>query len=65
MADYLVEFIFNELVNKIEANKGLALFASRRAKFEGWLKLELCDSLLKISHNVVPEKDYIDIVFDD
>jgi len=44
--------IFNEIKPKLETHLGLSLFAKERAKFEGWLKVELCDSLLKHFNDV-------------
>lgn len=61
----LWKLISFELKMKLENNTGLSVFARERAKFEGWLKVELCDSLSKHFGNVVPEKDRIDITFED
>lgn len=61
----LKEIIFNELKPKLVANNGLAIFAKERAKFEGWLKVELCESLSRYFINIIPEKNRIDITFDD
>lgn len=36
----LAEIVFNEMKNKIESDPGLSIFASERAKFEGWVKME-------------------------
>ncbi len=63
--DKLSKLIFEEIIPKLEKNKGVYVFAKHRAKFEGWLKVELCESLSKYFQNVVPEKDRIDIVCDD
>ena len=57
--------IFNEVRPKLENHLGLSLFAKERAKFEGWLKVELCDSLLKHFNDVVPEHERVDVSFDD
>ena len=54
-----------EVPNKINNHDGLNLFIKNRAKFEGWFKVELCDILSKHTKNIIPEKDRIDIVFDD
>jgi hypothetical protein len=64
----LANTIFEELKPKLENNDGLAIFAKNRAKFEGWLKVELCGSLSKYFGDIVPEHDTplkkkIDIVF--
>jgi len=64
---------FNELWNilehevpkKIEQHDGLNFFIKNRAKFEGWFKVELCGILSRYTKNITPEKDRIDIVFDD
>ncbi len=61
----LGELIFAELKPKLENSVGLSIFAKERAKFEGWLKVELCDSLSKHFADVTPEKDRIDITFED
>ena len=53
-----------EVPNKINEHNGLNFFVKNRAKFEGWLKVELCDILSKYTDNITPEKDRIDIVFD-
>jgi hypothetical protein len=37
----LSRFIFADLKPRLERNEGLSLFAQERAKFEGWLKVEL------------------------
>ena len=54
-----------EVPNKINQHNGLNFFVKNRAKFEGWFKVELCDILSKYTNNITPEKDRIDIVFDD
>src|SRR3972149_5464629 len=61
----LGKLIFDELKPKLENHQGLSIFAKERAKFEGWLKVELCDSLSKHFKNVCPEKDRTDIAFED
>ena len=53
-----------EIPLKINNHIGLNLFVKNRSKFEGWLKIELCDSLSKYTDNITPEKNRIDIVFD-
>ena len=60
----LTKTIFEKITPKLEKNKGLKIFAKERAKFEGWLKVELCASLSKDFQTVAPEKDSIDITFD-
>ncbi len=41
----LSNLIFSEIKPKLEKNQELSIFAKERAKFEGWLKVELYDSL--------------------
>jgi len=67
--EYLSKIIFDEITPKLEQNSGLAVFAEKRAKFEGWLKVELCESLSKYFPCVTPEysagkNSLIDITFD-
>lgn len=61
----LAEIIFKEIIPKLENNVGVGIFAKQRAKFEGWLKVELCESLSKCFPAITPERDRIDITFDD
>ena len=61
----LSKLIFADMKPKLENNQGLSPFAKERAKFEGWLKVELCDSLSKYLTDIAPEKDRIDVTFDD
>jgi len=56
----LVNLIFNEIKPKLENNQGLSIFAKERAKFEGWLKVELCDSLSKYFKDVSPERNTLE-----
>lgn len=60
----LRELLFVALKHSFENNQGLSIFAEERAKFEGWLKVELCEILSK-EVNVKPEKDRVDVSFDD
>lgn len=61
----LQNLLLPEIIHRIEKNQGLANFASIRAKFEGWLKVECCDILSKEFKGVLPEQDRIDISFND
>lgn len=61
----LSELIFDKVIPKLENNQGLLIFARERAKFEGWLKVEVCESLSNYFADVVPERNRIDITFDD
>ena len=56
--------IKKKLPPKIASTKGLNVFVDNRAKFEGWLKVELCD-ILSYHYSIVPEQDTVDIVVDD
>ncbi|BCD59685.1 MULTISPECIES: hypothetical protein [unclassified Nitratiruptor] len=60
----LWKILSSEIVKRINNHNGLGYFAKNRAKFEGWLKVEICDILSKYTTDIVPEKDRIDIVFD-
>ncbi|MEE9442688.1 MAG: hypothetical protein V3V99_08470 [candidate division Zixibacteria bacterium] len=57
--------IANAIIKKIKGNFGLSIFARERAKFEGWLKVEIIDSLGVNFNSVVPEKNRIDVCFED
>jgi hypothetical protein len=61
----LSEIIFRKSISRIQIHDGLTIFASERAKFEGWLKVELCSILSESFDDVIPEKDRIDITFQD
>jgi hypothetical protein len=60
----LSEFIFRKIKLKLENNQGLSIFAKERAKFEGWLKVELCDSLSRSFEDIAPERNKIDVTFE-
>lgn len=59
------EIVFNELKPKLENNNGLAIFAKERAKFEGWLKVELIEILSNYFNSITPENNWIDITFEE
>lgn len=61
----LWDILEQEIPNRIKQHDGLNFFVKNRAKFEGWFKVELCDILSKYTNNLTPEKERIDIVFDD
>jgi len=63
--DELSAFVLNALKARLETNRGLAIFARERARFEAWMKVEVCASLSERFPDVVPEKDDIDITFED
>lgn len=60
----LFDITADEIINRIQKSVGLTRFASRRAKFEGWLKVELIDILVRQNQNALPEIDRIDVSFD-
>jgi len=57
--------ISQDMADRLSSHSGLQFFAQKRAKFEGWLKVELCDILSTHTKNIIPEKDRIDIVVED
>lgn len=61
----LCDFISAELLGSMNTHLGLAIFARERAKFEGWLKVEIVKILSRRFPDVVPEKNRIDITFSD
>ncbi len=61
----LASIIFTELGELIACHKGLEVFAVKRAKFEGWVKVEIIRILKRYFNRVVPEVDSIDVVADD
>ena len=63
--DKVKRAIFTDLKTSIEGNDGLSIFACERAKFEGWLKVELCNILSRHSDQITPEKSLVDVTFDD
>jgi hypothetical protein len=55
----------NALIKKIQATRGLTGFAKRRAKFEGWLKVEIIDALINNEYaEALPEVDRIDVTIE-
>jgi len=59
----LSDLIFSKIISRIQTHEGLSIFATERAKFEGWFKVELCSILSETVDDVIPEKDRIDITF--
>ena len=56
--------VVRKLKRRLETDKGLAIFARQRSKFEGWLKAELCRIIaerkdVKTSHYVSLRKDLV------
>lgn len=63
-AEELKEATVNDLIKKINNNIGLNQFAIERSKFEGWLKVELIDSLMKNQIIAKPEVSRVDVSFE-
>lgn len=63
--DDIWNIICKDFKSKLENNKGLNHFAINRSKFEGWVKVELSDSLCSLADKIIPEKDNIDLVIND
>jgi len=61
----LASVIFRGLKPKLEANPALAVFAKQRKRFEGWLKVEVCEALLDHFNSLTPEARGTDLTFDD
>lgn len=59
----LVEITAHELIKRIGGSGALGVFAKRRAKFEGWLKVELIDILISKGYDAIPEQGLIDVTF--
>jgi hypothetical protein len=57
-------FLTRQIVPKMQRHQGLAVFARNRSKFEGWLKVELVDSLSRHFDDVQPEHNRVDVTFD-
>lgn len=60
----LFDLTIDDIVERIQNSDGLTKFAHRRAKFEGWLKVEIIDILVKKGKNALPEIGRIDVSFD-
>jgi hypothetical protein len=60
----LFDITADEIINRIKNSVGLTRFAYRRAKFEGWLKVELIDILARQNLNALPEIERVDVSFD-
>lgn len=59
--DQFIQLILPSLKQRLEKHEGLPVFAQQRAKFEGWLKVELCGILLKHFPDTLPEKGRTDL----
>ncbi|MBU3907346.1 MAG: hypothetical protein KKA64_03790 [Nanoarchaeota archaeon] len=56
--------IIKDIIRKIESHRGISEFIKNISKFEGWLKVEIVDSAIKLGcTEVIPEKERIDITF--
>jgi len=62
--DTLADIIFRELDKSISGHESLEVFSIERAKFEGWVKVELVRILRRHFKRIVPEEGHIDIVSD-
>jgi len=60
----LFDILANKIADKIQTSHGLTKFAQRRAKFEGWLKVEIIDILGQQEIHALPEIERIDVTFD-
>lgn len=61
----LSKTVFNKLAGRLGKNMGLSVLARERAKFEGWVKVEICDILLQHGiKGVIPEKHRVDVMCD-
>jgi hypothetical protein len=63
--EQLAHVILPNLKDKLESSQGLSVFVRERKRFEGWIKVELCEILSKRFGDVVPEDKDIDVTFDD
>ena len=61
----LADIIFKGLARCISEHEGLEVFAVERAKFEGWVKVELVRILRRYFEEVIPEGEGIDVVAGD
>jgi len=54
-----LETILDDLKTKLENSKGIDVFVKNRAKFEGWLKVEivniLCNRMPDKTDKIIPE----------
>ena len=66
LSDFL-DSVGNKLKEKIENFKAISIFVRERSKFEGWLKIEVVDTLLDLGipkERITPEENRTDIVFE-
>lgn len=60
----LFDLTVDHIVTRIQNSVGLTKFAQRRAKFEGWLKVEFIEILVQQGKSALPEINRIDVSFD-
>lgn len=61
----LFDLTAENITTKIQNSFGLTKFAYKRAKFEGWLKVELIDALVQQEiDKVLPEVGFVDVSFE-
>lgn len=63
----IIEDLIDDLKRRMEENPAIELFVRGRNKFEGWLKVELVNSLIRLGiepESIFPEMKAIDIVFE-
>ena len=58
----IIENVLKDLKLSLQNHRGLSVFAEEKAKFEGWVKVELCSIFLQRGLIPVPEKNRVDIV---
>jgi hypothetical protein len=63
--DSVVEKIWFGLEKKLTTNSVLPIFVKQRKKFEGWLKVEICELLQDEGYVVIPENNFIDVTTED
>ncbi len=54
----MLDEIVSKLIDTISQHNGCAIFVEERAKFEGWVKVELARILFELGYKVEPEKAY-------
>lgn len=54
--DKIWECIYQKFIPKLSENIGLKYFVKNRSKFEGWMQVELCETLSSLSNKITPEK---------
>jgi len=62
--EQLAHTLLGDLKLRLENNPALSIFVKERKRFEGWIKVELCEILLKHFDDILPENEGIDVTFD-